>query len=186
MTEPYKCILASSLRTTSVPNYLDQCRAVEYEIVDLCPSGVGCQTILSTGRHICEFDHPGIGGVGCQPILSAGRPECECYHPGTRGVGCWPILSAGRHICKFVHPGTGKCRLAADNCSTSGLAQFGGDSVLPFLLSVHNNTMSGQGGHGSRGRCVRYNMRCGRTGLPTGRQLVREEDNGAVDDLRES
>jgi hypothetical protein len=75
--------------------------------------------------------------------------------------------------------------LAADNCSTSGLQQFWGDSVLPVLLYVHSKTMSSQGGHGSRGRCFRYNMRCGRTGFPMGRQPVQEEDNGAVDDLRE-
>jgi hypothetical protein len=75
--------------------------------------------------------------------------------------------------------------LAADNRSTSGLSQFWGDSVLPVLLCVHSNTMSGQGGHGSLGRCFRYNMHCGRTGFSMGRQHVREEDNGAVDDLRE-
>jgi hypothetical protein len=60
-----------------------------------------------------------------------------------------------------------------------------GNSVLLVLLCVHSNTMSGQGGHGSRGRCFRYNMGCGRTGFSMGRQPVREEDNGAVDDLRE-
>jgi hypothetical protein len=75
--------------------------------------------------------------------------------------------------------------LVADNRSTFGLPQFWGDSVLPVLLCVHSNTMSGQGGHGSRGICFRYNMRCGRTGFSNGRQPVREEDNGAVDDLRE-
>jgi hypothetical protein len=75
--------------------------------------------------------------------------------------------------------------LAADNRSTSGLPQFWDDSVLPVLLCVHSNTMSGQGGHGNRGRCFRYNMHCGRTGFPMGRQPVREEDNGAVDDLKE-
>jgi hypothetical protein len=75
--------------------------------------------------------------------------------------------------------------LAADNRSTSGLPQFWADSVLPVLLCVQSNTMSVQGGHGSRGRCFRYNMRCGGTGFSMGRQPVREEDNGAVDDLRE-
>jgi hypothetical protein len=75
--------------------------------------------------------------------------------------------------------------LAVDNCSTSGLPQFWGDSVLPVFLCVHNNTMSGQGGHGSCGRCFRYNMRCGKTGFSMGRQPVREEDNGAMDDLKE-
>jgi hypothetical protein len=75
--------------------------------------------------------------------------------------------------------------LAAGNRSTSGLPQFWGDSVLPVFLCVHSNTMSGQGGHGSRGRCFRYNMRCRRTGFLMERKPVQEEDNGAVDDLRE-
>jgi hypothetical protein len=76
--------------------------------------------------------------------------------------------------------------LAADNRRTSGLPQFWGDSVLPVLLCVHSNTMSGQGGHGSRGRCFQYNMRCVAAEFSMGRQPVQEEDNGAVDDLRES
>jgi hypothetical protein len=66
------------------------------------------------------------------------------------------------------------------------LSQCDGDLVLPFLISVHNYTMRGQRCHGSPGRFFRYNMYCWKIGLLMGRHPVREEDNGAMDDLMKS